>query len=166
MFDIIYQFSPYAPVVIFISSFLDIFFVSGLILYGAAMMGSVVLMYTTGMISAELIIISAFSGTLLGNLLNYATGRMLSDVPIVKNRLQNPKLKKAHRFLKSRGLFLYIGTCRFVAVTRPLYALLAGSLKVSFQRFLIYEIIVALVWVIFWLIILIQGEAIYSRIFG
>ena len=166
MLDALYTLSPYAPVVIFVAATLDIFFVTGLILYGAAMLGLIAMMHTTGMITLEGIVVSAYAGTMLGNVLNYGAGRLFGEVPIVARKLQHPKLETGRAFLKTRGLFLFIIVCRFIAVTRPLYALLIGSLEISFRRFFLYEAFVALAWIIFWLIILVQGEMIYAWLFG
>jgi membrane protein DedA with SNARE-associated domain len=164
--EAIYQLSPYAPVVIFIASILDIFFLTGFILYGAAMLGSVAMMYTTGIISAELIVISAYTGTLLGNTINFYTGKFFGDVAIVRNKLQHPRMQQIKNYLDGHNLWLYVFVCRFFTFSRPLYALLAGSLDISFKQFFTKELIVAFVWVSLWLVILIQGEATYSHYFG
>ena len=166
MLELIYQLSPYAPVAIFVASVLDIFFASGLFLYGAAMMSSVAMMHVTGMISIEMIILSAYSGTLTGNFLNYSVGRWFGETKLVTRKLQHPKVETVLRFLRTRGLFLFIFGCRFFAVTRPLYALVLGSLKIKFYRFFLYEMTVALTWIVFWLFILLQGEKIYFYFFG
>ena len=166
MLELITQLSPYAPVAILVASALDIFFVTGLFLYGAAMMSSIAMMHATGMISLEMIIISAYGGTLLGNTLNYYAGRLFGETKFVIRKLQNPKVEKVHAFLQSRGLFIFIFGCRFFAFTRPLYALVLGSLKISFFRFFSYELIIALVWILFWLFVLLQGEKIYFYLFG
>ncbi|MCA9360375.1 VTT domain-containing protein [Candidatus Nomurabacteria bacterium] len=166
MFAAIEHFSEYAPLVIFIASALDIFFVTGLFLYGAAMLSTIAMMHSAGMITVEMIVISAYAGTVFGNTLNYGAGRLFKEAPIVAKRLNHPKVATARSFLQSRGLFIYILICRFIAVARPLYALLLGSLEIKFYRFFIYELIVAIFWIIFWLFILVQGEALFSHFFG
>lgn len=166
MFEAVQNLSSFAPLVIFIASALDIFFVTGLFLYGAAMLSTIAMMHTTGMITVEMIVISAYGGTVLGNSLNYASGRLFKETKIVAKKLEHPKLLKAKSFLQSRGLFLYILICRFIAVSRPLYALLLGSMGIKFYRFLLYELIIALAWIIFWLFILVQGENLFSYFFG
>jgi membrane protein DedA with SNARE-associated domain len=166
MFEIIHQYAQYSALFIFVASILDIFFVTGLFLYGAAMLSSIAMMYSAGMITIEMIILSAYAGTLVGNSLNYAAGRIFDKAPIVEKKMSHPKIQKARVFLQTRGLFIYILICRFIAVSRPLYALVLGSLKIKFFRFLLYEAIVAFFWIIFWLFILVQGEALFRRIFG
>ena len=158
--------SPYAVFAIFTASTLDIFFVTGLFLYGAAMLSSIAMMYSAGMITLEMIVISAYAGTVFGNTLNYGAGRLFNKATIVSKKLDHPKVETARSFLQDRGLFIYILICRFIAVTRPLYALLLGSLKIKFWRFLVYELFVAFFCIMFWLFLIIQGEALFSRFFG
>ena len=113
MFEFIYYISPYAPIIIFVASVLDIFFVTGFILYGAAMMSSVAMMHATGMITTEGIVASAYAGTLFGNTLNYLIGRMFGEAKYVSEKLQHPRIDKARGFLKNKGLLPYIFVCRF-----------------------------------------------------
>ena len=108
MFELIEQFAPYSPLVIFFASIFDIFFATGLFLYGAAMMGSIAMMYTTGMITIPEIIIASYAGTLIGNSLNYLSGRLFDKAPIVERKLQHPKIQKIKGYLQTKGLFLYI----------------------------------------------------------
>tara|TARA_B100001989_G_C24526295_1_gene458836 strand:- start:1204 stop:1704 length:501 start_codon:yes stop_codon:yes gene_type:complete len=161
MYEWLYELSPYYPIVLFVASALDIFFATGLFLYGAAMMSSVAMMHATGMITVEMIAISSYAGTMLGNTLNYYSGRIFHQSPVITKRLEHPKVQKIRHFLQHKGLFVYIAVARFVAVTRPLYALVLGSLKIKFHRFILYEAIIALIWIMFWLFILIQGEQLY-----
>lgn len=156
----------HAPLLVFVAAILDVFFVTGLLFYGVATLSSVAMLYFTGMISLEAIVISSFSGTVLGNTVNYGAGRFFGTTATVTQFLQRPRLKTAHVFLQTRGLFLFIAVCRFIALFRPVYALLLGSMRISFGRFLLYESIVALAWVIFWLGLLIEGKALYSTAFG
>tara|TARA_B100000508_G_scaffold95333_1_gene74521 strand:+ start:7084 stop:7581 length:498 start_codon:yes stop_codon:yes gene_type:complete len=160
MEEFIYQFTPYAPAAILLASALDIFFVTGYLLYGFAMLGSVLMMYTTGMISVEAILMSAFLGTTLGNTANYWTGRLFRETAYVNKKLNHPRMQKARHSLQHRGIIFYMTIGRFITFTRPLYALLLGSLGIKFRRFLAYEIPLALFWVSFWLFIILQGEAV------
>jgi membrane protein DedA with SNARE-associated domain len=154
-----------AIVVLFIAATADIFFVTGLFLYGAAMMTTVATLYATGTMSAEVIFVCAYGGTLLGNILNFYVGRLFDKSPMIEKKLQHPKIQKGKHFLETKGLFLYIGICRFVAVSRPLYALVLGSLKIKFSRFIFFEAIIAFFWVLFWLVFLIQGASLFLKLF-
>jgi membrane protein DedA with SNARE-associated domain len=163
--ELLQQFALYAPLIIFIGAVFDIFFVTGLLLYGAAMISSIFTLYATGMIGVEGIIISAYLGTVLGNTINYWSGRLFAETRLVQKRLAHPKIATAKIFLQSKGLFLYIGILRFIAISRPLYALVLGSMKISFYRFFMYESLVAFVWVVFWLFIIVQGKTLYLHLF-
>jgi len=166
MLEFLKQLATNYPLIIFIASVLDIFFVSGLFLYGAAMMGSILMLYTAGLISVSEIILASYAGTLLGNILNYWSGRVFDKVPIVDKKLNHPKVQTAKGYLRTKGLFLYILICRFIAISRPLYALVLGSLNIKFSRFIVYEAVVAFFWVVFWLIVLIQGEVLFRMLFS
>lgn len=158
MEEFIYQLSPYAPAAILIAAALDIFFITGYILYGFAMLTSVLMMYTTGMISAEAILVAAFLGTMTGNTTNYWVGRLFGETKFVTKRLAQPRAQKARHFLQNRGLIIFMVIGRFITFTRPMYALILGSMRIRFRRFLMYEIPLAFFWVAFWLFIILQGE--------
>lgn len=166
MFELIQQFSAYAPLIIFVAATLDILFLTGLILYGAAMIGSIGAMYSTGMISVEMIILSSYCGTVFGNCLNYGAGHIFREAPFISNKLNDPKVQKVKSILDKRSLPLFMVISRFIALIRPLYALVLGSLDISFKRFLFFELIIALFWVLFWLFIIVQGTKIFESIFG
>jgi membrane-associated protein len=166
MLETIIQFSSFAPIVIFVAAILDIFFATGLILYGAAMLSSIVMMHAAGIITVEMIVFSAYIGTVFGNTLNYGAGHLFGETKFISKKLANPKIKTARDFLQNRGLFLFILGCRFFAITRPLYALVLGSLEIKFYRFLFYEIIIALFWILFWLFLLVQGEKVLFFLFN
>lgn len=165
MHEFLYQLSPYAPVVIFIATTLDVFFLTGLFLYGGAMLGSVAMMHATGMITAEMIIVSAYAGSMLGHSINYTAGRFFSHIPRVARTLEHKNARKARDYLRSRGLFIFMIFGCFVTITRPLYALLIGSLHIKFSRFFLYEAIISLFWIVFWLAVILYGEAMYFWLF-
>jgi membrane protein DedA with SNARE-associated domain len=166
MLEGILQSSQYAPFIIFVAAALDIFFVTGLFLYGIAMISTIAIMHSTGVITAETIVIALFSGTVLGNVLNFGIGKVFHKSRIVAKKLEHPQAEKARGFLKTRGLFIYMLVCRFIVFTRPLYALLLGSFGISFKRFILYEILIAFAWTIFWLFIIIKGKEMFAYFFG
>lgn len=164
LYDTLYNLSHYAPIVILIAAALDIFFVTGLFLYGFAMLSTVGMLHATGMISTQALIVSAFIGTVSGNICNYWAGRLFNNTRFIQSKLESKQAKRAQSFLNSRSLFLYMIVGRFITFTRPLYALLLGSLQVSFRTFLSREIPLALFWVTFWIVIILQGERLYELI--
>jgi membrane protein DedA with SNARE-associated domain len=158
MYELLYELSPYTPLVVLLASVLDVFFVSGYVLYGAAMMGSVLIMHTTDMISTPALFLSAYIGTVSGSVLNFWAGRAFSTHPVVARRLAGPNAQKAQRLLQTRGLFWFICIGRFITLTRPLYGLIIGTLNIRFRRFFVYESGIAFVWISFWLYIILRGE--------
>ena len=162
LYETIYSVSHYAPLVIIVAAILDIFFMSGLILYGVAMLSTVGMMHMSGMISTGELIASAFVGTTVGNTANYWVGRLFGETAYIQRKLQTPKIEKAQSFLRTRGLLVFMIIGRFITFTRPLYAVVLGSMQIRFHRFIIREIPLALFWVTFWLLILLEGEYIYS----
>ena len=162
-YDSLYEVSHYAPLVIFIATVLDIFFITGYIFYGAAMLSSVLALHMSGMIGTEALLVVAFFGTVIGNSVNYWVGRLFGQTAFVQKRLQHPRAQKAEGFLRTRGLTLYMVIGRFITFTRPLYALILGSMSIRFDRFLIREIPLAFFWVSFWLLVILQGEELWLR---
>jgi len=166
IYNFIYPIAPYAPLVVLVATFLDIFFITGLILYGAAMLSMVLILHSSGMIGTELLIVSAFTGTILGNTCNYCVGYWFSETRFVQAQLQKPRMSLLREKLTKRGLLVFIFIGRFVTFTRPLYALFLGSIKIPFSKFILKELGIALFWVVFWILLILQGESLYSRFFG
>lgn len=150
---------PYVPFIIFIAAFLDVLCFTGLFLYGGAMIGGVLVLYLTGAVSIPEIIIASSLGTLLGSSVNFSLGRYLSHHPRIRPFLQKPRAQKFTRFLTTKPLWLVILIGRFITLARPLYSLALGAAGTSPQRFFLYEIPIVVVWVVLWLFILLQGEA-------
>ena len=93
LYDSIYAVSHYAPLVIVVAACLDIFFMTGLLLYGIAMMSTVGMMHMSGMISTEELLLSAFAGTVIGNVTNYWYGRLFGETAFIKKRLESKRLQ-------------------------------------------------------------------------
>jgi len=165
MYDALYELSHYAPLVIFIASVLDIFFITGYILYGGATLGAVGMMHATGMITVPEIIISALTGTLLGNQINYWSGRFFHTTAFISKRLDSSRAQKAEGFLRSRGLFIFMTIGRFVTFFRPIHGLIIGTFNIKLRRFLAYDIILSFFWVVIWLAVLLFGEELFRVIF-
>lgn len=165
MEDLIYSLIPYAPLTVFFASFLDIFFLTGLILYGGAMLGMVLMMLSTGMISVEVLILSAYAGTITGNITNYWIGRLWGETEFIKNKMSNPKIHKIQQRMRSNNLTFFIFITRFITFTRPLYALALGTFEIKFRKFILNELVIALVWIVFWLTTILQGQNIFYQLF-
>lgn len=165
LINAVYQLSHNAPVVLFVAAMLDVFLFTGYILYGAAMLSTVVFMHSTGMISTETLLLVAYIGTVSGSIINYLIGRFLGTTNLVQQKLHHPRLVQSRQYLTKRGLLVFMCVGRFITFTRPVYAVLIGSLGISFSRFLIYELSIAFVWVSFWLLIIIKSEELLIQMF-
>ena len=162
----VYELSHYAPLVVLVATILDILIFTGYIFYGFAMLSSILVLHTAGMISTEALFISAYFGTLLGNTGNYLIGWFLGNTTYVQKKLSHQRVVTVKRYLSNHGLFVFMVTGRCITFTRPMYALLLGSMNISPRRFFLYETIIAFVWVSFWLLVIIEGEALYVRFFA
>jgi len=158
MYEFLYQLSHHAPLVIFMASVLDVFFLSGYILYGLATLGAVAMMHMSGMITVPEIIVAAVIGTVFGNQINYWLGRFFSTTIFIKKRIDTPRAQKAAAFLKTRGLLIYMIIGRFVTFFRPIHGVILGTLNINPYRVFIYDIILSILWVSLWLWVLLSGE--------
>lgn len=157
MYELLQITSDYATIAIFVAAVLDIFFLTGYFLYGATTMATILMFYSGGALSVPEIILYALFGTLTGNTLNYFAGRKFADTALTSKTLQSAAAEKARVFLRTRGLFLFILIGRFVTFLRPVYAVVLGSLSITYRRFILYESLIAFLWVTVWLWIMITG---------
>lgn len=164
--DFLSLLTPFAPLLIFTASFFDILFVTGFLLYGGALVASVLLLYGSGAIGAEMLFVAAYSGTFLGNCTNFLIGKYFGEYSFVKKRLQTKGMKKIQRFTHEHGLFLCMAIGRLVTFIRPLYALVLGTTGLTPKRFFLYESIIAFVWVAFWVVVIIEGGALLEKMPG
>lgn len=165
MSELIYELSHYAPLVIFVAATLDIFFLSGYILYGGATLGAIGMMHMSGMISVPEIIAAALTGTLFGNQINYWVGRLFNTTSFVQKRLETKRAQKAFGWLRSRGLLSYMVVGRFITFFRPIHAVILGAFNIRWHRFVSYDIPLSFIWVTFWLTIILYGEKLYLQFF-
>jgi membrane protein DedA with SNARE-associated domain len=164
MYEALYQLSHHAPLVIFIASVLDVFFLSGYILYGLATLSAVAMMHMSGMITVPEVIMAAVAGTVLGNQINYWLGHFFSTTTVIKKRIDSPRAQKAKTFLESKGLLVFMIIGRFVTFFRPIHGLILGALNINPYRVLIYDLILSTLWVSVWLWILLSGEFAFNRL--
>lgn len=162
MEDMISPLLMYAPLFIFAGAFLDVLVFTGLFLYGGTMLATVALLYASGAITATEIVIAASTGTLLGSSINFYLGRFFGHVPFIAKFLEKPGAQKIRGFMARRHLLITMTIGRFITLARPLYGLVLGTMEISPRRFFMYEIPLVLVWVVIWLVVLIQGERLYQ----
>lgn len=156
---------PYTPLIIFVASFLDVFCLTGLFLYGGAMLGSVAALLITGLITPIEVTVAATLGTLLGSSSNFFIGYFGAQSKFVDTLLQKRSATKLRDFTVKKHLFIVMLVSRFITLARPLYGLVLGTLQTKPSRFFMYEIPIVFFWVVLWLFILIQGEKIFRLLF-
>jgi len=148
------------------ASVLDIFFLSGYILYGVATLGAVAMMHMSGMITVPEIIIAAVIGTVFGNQINYWLGHFFSTTTVIKKRINSPRAQKAKIFLENKGLLVFMVVGRFVTFFRPIHGLILGALNINPYRVIFYDIILSTLWVSVWLWLLLYGEVALDTFFN
>jgi len=147
----------YAPIAIVIGGFIDTFFISGYLIYGFALSSAVLMIYTAGEITYTQILISSYIGTLLGSYTNFLCGWFLANTRPVRKVVDSPKMLRVRANLVSHNLFVAMFICRFITVLRPACLLVLGTLRLPAKKVLLYEAIIALVWVLVWSTILVVG---------
>ena len=104
---------------------------------------------TTHRLSIPLVIVAAASGAILGDNIGFWIGRE-GGYRLLRRygryiRLDERKLKLGqYLFRKHGGKVVFFG--RFVAVLRALAAFLAGTNRMSWQRFLLFNALGGIVW--------------------
>lgn len=150
MTEIFTTISSHAPALIFIASFFDIFFISGYLFYGFAMIGSVGMLLANDMISFQALVITASAGSIMANTVNFFIGKYLGSTAYIKKRIHKITTGKIAELADTKNLFIFMAVCRFFAFFRPAYGILLGTLNVSSKKFILYESIIGFSWVIFW----------------
>jgi membrane protein DedA with SNARE-associated domain len=158
------NFDAYAPAVVFAAGFFDTLFLTGYFLFGFALMGSVAMLYATGTITVYEILIAAYLGTFSGSLTNFFIGYYFGERVWVQRALTHQRAKKVHEVIVRQHLFVAMFIGRFLGLTRPLYALALGALRVNPTRFAHYELSIAFIWASMWTGVLLFGKEIATFI--
>src|SRR5271168_4865962 len=107
-------------------------------------------MAAVGDLQLILLIVGLSAAAILGNMLNYAIGGLLShrvianhDIPFVKKAY----IKRTHEFFEKYGAKTIIIT-RFIPIIRTFAPFLAGVGSMPYGRFTIYNVIGGTLWVL------------------
>lgn len=124
----------------------------GLVLPG----GSLVLLGAVyahqGVLALPVVLVLGWLGMVLGTSLDYALGRWGLHALLGRTRLMTrlePKLDEAERFLARHGAWALL-LAHFIGHVRSFVAITAGTTRLPYRRFLLYEGIAALAWNILW----------------
>tara|TARA_B100000508_G_scaffold75418_1_gene58831 strand:+ start:707 stop:1198 length:492 start_codon:yes stop_codon:yes gene_type:complete len=154
----LYYLKPVAPLMIFVAAFFDTFIGTGYLLYGFALLATVGMMHMDGMVTVPEIIVAASLGTILASTTNYSIGRWFNHTAWVQRKLDTKPVRTLNRCLDRFGNWWFIVIGRSITFLRPSYALVLGLLHRPWRRFVMYESIIATIWVTFWAGIIILGE--------
>ncbi len=99
------------------------------------------------------VILVGFLGAVIGDIVGYLIGKYAGGWMIKHKKL----LKQAHIdigrgfFSRHGGKSILIG--RFIGIIRPIVPLIAGSIQMSFRKFIFWNILGAFLWVTFYMMI-------------
>ena len=143
----------------FAAAFLDAFFATGLIFYGMMFFATAGALHATGKITTIELTIVTYLGSVIANYLNFYIGYFFGKAPFIRDFIAGERAQRARDCLEKRGLFIYMTIGRFVGFLRPVYAILIGTLHVDRRKFMLYELIIAIPWTLFWVSVLLFGES-------
>lgn len=121
----------------------------GFFLPGDSLLLTLGLIAAKGHIEIEKLIPILFFSTVLGDHFSYYLGRKYSDwvySNIHRIYLDKSHIDKAHQFYEDHG-GKTIMFCKFIAFVRTFAPFVAGTSKMDYLKFLIYDIIGAFLWV-------------------
>lgn len=156
--------SEYGTLLIVVAAFFDELVFTGFVLQGYTMAGVIVGLYTTGSVTLPQIVVTAILGSYSASLINFALGYHGQKIKAVANIANGKKAIWLKEKLEQRGLFMFMLICRFVTITRPIYAVFLGTLRIPVQKYLFFEFVVGLIWVLFWSLMILFGAELFTRL--
>ncbi len=114
------------------------------------------LLFTAGILAAEgyfniyLLIIILLGGAIIGNSVGYSIGRRFGPRVFSKDEsllFSKKHVKRAEEFFEKYGIMTLI-IARFVPIIRTFVPVVAGVGKMNYVKFLIYNIIGAVLWIV------------------
>ena len=127
---------------------------------GAPLPGETLLIFASvlagrGDMSLPALLFSAWAGSVLGDNIGYAIGRKLGRTAVMRYGARIGLT--AHRFDAVQRVFARYGAAtvafaRFVNVLRQLNGIVAGTLGMEWQRFLVFNALGAALWVTLWVL--------------
>lgn len=123
---------------------------AGLPLPGEVFLFAAGLLASTGSFNLFAVIALGTAGAVVGDSLGYLLGRLGGDrLPRLYCRMTLGSaqcVRKTHAYFTRRGGGLTVAFARFVVGIRAFAAPMAGSSKMSYPRFLVYDALGALLW--------------------
>ncbi len=144
------QYLTFGYLIVLVAVFLKHIVLVSLIWPGGTLLVLGVLFSLSGQLSFPLVVLFAWLGAVLGNMVNYELGRR-GVLEILKASRFYPRLEPylnlALRFIKKHGPFS-IFLSQFIGHLRPVVCILAGGAKMPFRDFFLFQLPAALLWYI------------------
>jgi membrane protein DedA with SNARE-associated domain len=102
-----------------------------------------------GGMSIELVLGLAFLAAVLGNTLGYLLGRWGGRLVLEKAGVNGARLQRLERLFNRYGIGIVFGG-RFFEGLRQLSGIVAGTLKMSWWKFSVFNVLGAIAWVALW----------------
>ncbi len=141
--------SPCLILLIPLLAFLEAAPIVGVFVSGIFLLSTATLLYTTGTASMAVILALAFFGAAAGDLAGYLFGRLFankSDRVTFLDRHQARVQKAADLMRRSAIWSVLIG--RLTPALRAVVPMLIGVSDMPFKRFLLYDLMACVVWVV------------------
>jgi|GEM_PF-6886006 len=145
-----------ALLLIAVMAFFDTLSVSGYFFYGTGVIAAVSVALFGGH-SEQYIFLAVIMGALMGDTVNYTTGRLLEHQPKVQERMKKAKTNKLlSSVLYKQGdpfwrKIVLATVFRFVAVTRPVNAVMLGTVSKQTSTDWLALFTAAILWTAAWL---------------
>jgi len=126
----------------------------GLVLPGGSLVLLGAVYAQQGVLAWPLVLVLGWLGMVLGTSLDYAVGRWALRATFGQTRLMarlEPKLGEAERFLERHGAWAFL-LAHFIGHVRSFVAITAGTSRLPYRRFLVYEGSAALAWNLVWIV--------------
>jgi membrane protein DedA with SNARE-associated domain len=134
--------------VVFLGALLENTALLGLFLPGGTLVLLGAIYAQQGTMALPLVLLLGCVGMVAGTSLDYALGRWGVPSALGRTRLflkLRPRLDEAERFLDRRGVGAFL-LAHFIGHVRSFLAITAGTSRLPYRRFLLYEGVAALAW--------------------
>ncbi len=143
MNEIISQYGAFTHVILFIIVFCETGLVVTPFLPGDSLLFAAGVFAASGSLDIWILLISLSIAAILGDTVNYKLGQIFGE----KARFINPKhIARTHEFYERYGPSTII-IARFVPIVRTFAPFVAGVGKMSYAKFLLYNVAGGLLWV-------------------
>ncbi len=156
IYDLIIQNPTLSYWIVFISGVLEATIFIGLFIPTGILIVVYGFVAYNGYIVGANVIAVAILGAIVGDIINYAFGRYHVKKYQLKNIEKVEKIFKKKNYLdhgkaffeKHGGKSVFLG--RFIGMVRPFISFISGTAKMPFKKFMYFNIIGAVIWVIFY----------------